>query len=95
MSKSKIHTNNHIRSFLYRNEVPEKILESEFDYLPEEQTGFLQYKGVYYHTADFMRFDYCGAVNNTDYDGYIGTSAFSAIYIRLLDDDSYQIATVY
>ena len=50
-------TNNHDRQFSYRTEVPAKVLESEFDWLSEDDgiDGFFRYHGQWYHLSEFER----------------------------------------
>lgn len=96
--KLTIRTNHHIRLFLYRSEIPNDILKSEFDWLDEDVfDGFIKYRGSYYHTSEFIRFDYpMGIRNEYEYHGYLTTSNTSAIWIKLTDDGKgYSIATVY
>jgi hypothetical protein len=82
-------TNYHWRDFLYRHEVPESVLTSEFDWLDEdEQSGFLRYRGAWYHLSMFMR---------TAIDGWHGVhndSAFSGVLIEVSrDGEQYRIGT--
>ena len=55
----KITTNNHERFFVYRCDVPEKILQEQFDYQDPEETqdGFFKFKGYWYHLDQFTRID--------------------------------------
>ena len=89
----KIITDNKQKPFKYRNEVPKKILESEFDWAtPEEDyfDGFIQYRGFWYHTSQFLR-----NPPNDKWDGTCADSAFSGVAIKLSDDgESYKIATL-
>ena len=92
-----IKTNNHWRPFLYRYEVPEKILASEFDWQNDpddvEVDSFLQYKGVYYHIREFLHAD---SPAFEGWDGEMWWSATSGILIKLSDDgEYYKIATFY
>ena len=90
----KITTNNHWRQFKYRYEVPQSVLNDQFDWTNEEDhsDGFLKYRGWWYHLADFMR---SASVELNGWDGYHSDSCFSAVLIRLSDDcEKYQIATV-
>lgn len=90
----KIKTNRHWHEFLYRHEVPEKVLAYQFDWLDEEDgsDGFIKYRGRYYHVSEFMRTD--SNPNLAFWHGYISDSFFSGVLIRLSSDgEQYQIAT--
>lgn len=92
----KIKTNHVWREFVYRSEVPAKILRSQFDWTNEGHAkhgdyfdGFIHYKGCWYHLADFM----CGA-NMPGWDWAHGDSYFSGVVIKLSKDgERYQIGT--
>lgn len=79
--------NNVPRHLVYAYDVPQKVLESEFDYhldMPENERpidGYFKYKGEWYHLDQFMRFD-----RMSKWDGYLSDTAFSAIVIKLVDD---------
>lgn len=87
-----IRTNHQWRQFKYRYEVPASVLAREFDYLTEDDSdGYFQYRGIWYHTSQFMR---CGAMIPGQWDGFQGDSFFSGVLIRLSSDgESYQVAT--
>lgn len=96
-----IRTNRHWRDFVYRTEVPEKVLKDQFDYQDAEEVsdGFLEYLGCWYHLDMFMRVGYPGPFGQTTEDGWQGShndSFFSGVVIRLSDDgEQYQIGTFY
>lgn len=93
----KIRTNNHWRQFKYRDEVPTDILANQFDWTAKDHAehgsysdGFFEYRGFWYHTADFMRTTLPG------WDGAHGDSFFSGVLIKLSDDgEEYKIATYF
>ena len=90
MNETRIITNNHWRQLKYRDEVPQDILDSEFDYQdPDDVTdGFIHYRGTWYHLDQFMRLE-----NTPGWDGAHGDSYFSAVLIKLSDDcEEYKIA---
>mgnify|MGYP003659991995 CR=1 FL=1 len=94
----KIITNNHNRPFIYRHDVPQRVLNADLDWTSEDEyDGYIHYKGTWYHRSQFMRVGYPGPMGQTDengYHGYHGDSFFSGIAIRLSDDcETYQIAT--
>lgn len=87
----KIKTNRHWREFLYRDQVPDKILSEQFDWLDEDTIdGFIKYRGEYYHLQDFIITDV------SDGWAYHGDSYYSALLIRVSEDgERYQIARAY
>lgn len=97
MPEIKITTNRQWRAFKSRDEVPAKVLASQFDWTNEAHEksgdysdGFLEYRGVWYHLADFTR----GGIPG--WDGAHGDSFFSGVVIRLSKDgEAYQIGTYF
>ena len=83
-----ITTNNQWRDFSYRQDVPESVLKSEFDWT-DSGDGFFRYRGYWYHLSMFMK---------TAIEGWHGIhndSAFSGVLIQVSDDgEQYKIATV-
>jgi hypothetical protein len=82
-------TNHQWRDFLYRNDVPANVLNSEFDWIGEdEQDGFFRYRGAWYHLSMFLR---------TAIEGWHGIhndSAFSSVLIEISQDgEQYRIGT--
>ncbi|MDC8457855.1 hypothetical protein [Marinobacter sp. DS40M6] len=88
-------TNYQWRNFLYGYEIPETVLNSDFDYLDDDEKtdGFIKYRGRYYHVSGFMLLpEHCDIPN--DWQGIEHDSAFSGVLVRLSDDgEQYQIAT--
>lgn len=106
MSEIKIRTNRQWRPFVYRQDVPARVLESQFDWMkvtcehcgqkhwPEEDylDGFFRYQGHWYHLADFERTS--GNDEFTGWHGQRGETFFSGVLIRLSDDgETFQVAT--
>lgn len=92
----KITTDYKWKRLKYGYEVPQKILNNQFDYMrdDEKSDGFIVYRKRWYHLNEFMRIDENSPLFMLGYHGYIGDSYFSGILIRLSDDgESYQIAT--
>ena len=90
----KVYTNKHKRQFKYRNEVPNDVLQDDFDWLDDDSSydGFIHYRGNWYHVSEFMRCDDNSPFNG--WHGYHSDSFFSGILIRLSDDcETYQIGT--
>jgi len=83
-------TDHKYKPFKYRNEVPKKVLKSEFDWLDEDDfDGFINYRGWWYHVSQFMRGGPPG------WHGFHADSAFSGVVIKLSDDgEEYMIGTV-
>ena len=79
MKKLKVATNHHWRPFLYRNEVPERVLEDEFDWCDDE-SSFMKYKGEYYHLSEFWKVQDKEVLK--EWDGYKGDTYFSGLLIK-------------
>jgi len=97
MSEAKITTNHHWRQFVYRCDVPQKILDDQFDHLDTDAVdNFFKYRGVWYHLSDFERNAILPAENPLNkFHGFHAHGAFSATGIIIDDDcEAYQIATV-
>lgn len=92
MAKAKIYSNYQWREFMYRDEVPQSVLDDEFSYHDDDVTdGYFRYKGVWYHLDMFMRGDPTG---DGYWDGAHGDSFFSGVVIKLSDDgDAFQVGT--
>jgi hypothetical protein len=78
------------RNFLYRYEVPEEILASEFGYLSEdEQDGFFTFEDSWYHLSMFTFADIEG------WHGIYNETAFSCVLIEISDDtEQYKIGKI-
>lgn len=92
-----IRTNRQWRQFKYREEVPAKVLADQFDWTDRDHKehgdysdGFIHYRGVWYHLADFERTSLAG------WDGQHCDSFFSGVLVKVAPDgETYQIATFY
>jgi hypothetical protein len=86
-SGMKIITDHKWKQFKYRHEVPQKILDSEFDYHDDDDVsdGFFCYRGAWYHLDQFMGLPPDSSLGNT-WPGSHGDSFFSAVLIELSDD---------
>jgi len=89
-TKTTITTDNKWREFRYRYEVPEKVLDSEFDWLDKDvDDGFIYYKKRWYHLNEFML-----SSHFTDWNGYHSDSFFSGTLIKVSKDcDEFKIGT--
>lgn len=88
-----IRTNHHWRPFLYRTEVPDAVLASEFDWTDpgDDIDGFFRYRGAWYHLSEFLRED-----SIPGFHGFHGDSYFSGVAVAVSDDgERYKVATVY
>lgn len=91
-----IKTNRNWRLFVYRSDVPAKVLHDQFSHLSEDDAsdGFFQYRGHWYHLSDFMRID--GAPELAGWDGYATYSAFSGVLIETSKDgERYRVGRYY
>lgn len=94
-----VKSNQHWRPFVYRSEVPAKVLADRFGHLPDEYDGFLCYRGWWYHLSDFLSAGGYGRTRPTTgmlahWDGYHGDSFFSGVVINVSEDGAeYQIGT--
>jgi hypothetical protein len=103
MSELTIKTDHKWKAFRYRNEVPRRVLERDFDYQDEDDAtdGFFKYRGVWYHLDQFMRFGFPfgGHPEDSpfkDWHAYAGDSFFSGVVIRVSSDgEQYQVGTYY
>ena len=94
MSDLTIKTNRRWRDFVYRHDVPAKVLADQFDYQDGEDVidGFFCYRGRWYHIDQFMR---CGGPL-AEWDGVLNDSFFSGVAIKVSrDGERYQVATFY
>ena len=68
-SNVRVCTDFKVKAFKYRYEVPESVLSDRFSHLDEETSeGFINYRGTWHHTSDFML---------SAHDGWHGYSADS------------------
>ncbi len=90
-----VRSNRHWRPFCYRNEVPEKVLADQFDYLSEDDglDGFFRYRGYWYHLSGFQR---VGMNALKPWHEYAGDSFFSGVVIEVSrDGESYRVGTYF
>ena len=96
MDSYTIKTNKVARLLKYRYEVPQKVLDNQFDWLDEDETsGFICYKKEWFHLSEFMRLDNFSDFSKAGYDGYCGDSYFSGTLIKIIDDESVIMARYY
>lgn len=87
----KIISNHHWRPFLFRYEVPDKVLQNEFDWT-DSKDGFLQYRGIWYHINDFLVVEPEGELEKMGWNGIATNSYFSAVVIAISPDgETYKV----
>lgn len=105
----KITTNNVPRPLVSGCGVPAAIMDSEFDYVPEDDRyseRFFCYRGSWYDLHEFSMIQARGAAGYADHpvdvnsplrawDAIQTDSYFSAIVIRLVDDDRVIVGRAY
>ncbi len=82
------------KNFKDRSEIPELILEEEFNWLTEHEcNGFICYKKEWYHLSEFL--STCKNKGFPDnWQGYSSDSFFSGIVIEISNDgEMYRIGT--
>jgi hypothetical protein len=93
-----ITTNNHWRQWLTRDDIPESVLNDDFDWLdPDTFDGFICYRGSWSHMSEYMRFGYPGPLGQTweGWHGYCSDSFSSGTLIRLPDDRDWEHEGMY
>ena len=88
-----IKTNHRWREFVYRSEVPPKVLKDQFSHLDDSDglDGFFRYRGHWYHISDFIK-STGGALSS--WDGYASDSFFSGVIMSLSKDgERYMVGT--
>lgn len=91
----RIITDHKWHDFKTRDEVPPKVLASEFDYQgPDTFDGYIKHRRFWYHLDQFMR------VPNTDdpalsgWDGYLNDSMSTGMLVKVSrDGEQYMIAS--
>ena len=89
MNDMRVITNKHYRQFKYRYEVPAKALAEDFDDLDEDEMDrFFCYRGIWYHTSEFLVF----SEEEPYWQGHKALTVFSAVVIRVsVDQEEYQV----
>lgn len=96
MKMSDITTDNKWKQFKYGYEVPEKVLEENFDWMEDDEKsdGFFTYRKAWYHISEFMRFDKSKDEGLGAWQAYSPDSAFSAVLLQVSNDgEEYKVAT--
>jgi hypothetical protein len=91
-----VKTNNQWRDFVYRADVPAKVLAGQFSHLDIDDSldGFFQYRGYWYHLSDFLRLEVGLAVELPAWDGYYSDSYFSGVVVKISrDGERYRVGT--
>jgi len=93
-------TDHKFKDFKYRYEVPQSVLDSQFDWTNKDyedhgdySDGFFCYRGYWYHLGDFM-VDVPPSLDG-NWQGWQADSFFSGVAIELSRDcEQYKVATV-
>ena len=100
MANITITTDNKWKFFSSISEVPEKVINDQFDYQNRDEVfdGFFKYRGVWYHTDMFMRIDHNEDMKDQEghnWHGYHSDSAFSGVVIKISrsDNEKYMVGT--
>lgn len=89
-----IKTDHKWKPFVYRHDVPSKVLTSQFDYQDAEDVldGFFRYRGYWYHLDGFMRLE--ASPELAGWHAYAGNSFYSGVVIKVSSDgESYMVGT--
>lgn len=79
-------TNHHWRPILYSHEIPEKVLENEFDWMRDpDNYSFFKYKDWYYCLEEIMVLDERSPFGGR-WHGYHSDTFFSGILVEISDD---------
>ena len=83
-----IRTNHQWRPISYGFEVPEEVLQSEFDWADNpDELMFVKYKGIWHCISEFIRVPE-GAFEG-DWDGYQNDTFFSGVLVKFSDDQDH------
>lgn len=87
-----IKTDHKWKEFKHSWDVPQRILESQFDYLDNpEDASFIHYRNTWYELGQFVRQN-----SFPDWDGVHNDSFFSGVLVKLSEDgEQYMIASYY
>lgn len=84
------------KDFVYRYDVPAKVLKDQFDWTNEEDysDSFFKHHNIWYHTSQFMRVQEGGDFAKDGWDGYEADSFSSGTVLRLSKDgEQYMVGT--
>lgn len=91
-------TNHHDRYFKFRYEVPDSVLQNQFDWLDEDNIDcFILYRGIWYHLSEFTGLSPDSIERGSrGWECVCGDSYFSGVLVRVSDDgETYRIGTYY
>lgn len=98
MSGLTVKTDRKWRDFKYGDEVPKRVLASQFGHLEdgEADDGFIHYRRRWYHLSDFMVPSNGSPLKSLGWQGYLNDTYFSGVAIEVSrDGEQYRIATFY
>ena len=91
-----VRTNNHVRPFVYRSDVPQSVLApgGVLDWTDDDDCdGYLCYRGYWYQVGQFIRLT-GGPLTDMGWHGAQGDSYWSGTVIALDDDaEGYRIGS--
>lgn len=89
MSNITVKTNNQVRELLASDEIPSKVMESEFDYVDSDDLSprFFKYKGEYYDSHEFVVVSKNAPEEFAGWEGQHSESAFSGLLLKFPEDD--------
>lgn len=94
-----IKTDHKWKKFLYGYEVPARIMQTQFDYLDDENgalDGFIKYHGRYLHMSEFMRIDENSPFRVLGWQAHADDTYFSCYLLKISNDgEEYQIGFAY
>ena len=80
------------KPFVYRGEVPRKVLAEDLDWVDSNTIeGYFRYRGVWYHLSEFVCSDMIDG-----YHGFLPHTSSSSVAVEVAEDGkSYRVATVF
>ncbi len=94
--RAHVKTDRKWHDFVYRYDVPPKVLKSEFDWISSDEVDhFFKYHGWWYHLSQFERLPSESPLA-ADWDGFQSTSVSTGDLIKVsTDGEKYKIGSVY
>jgi len=87
-------TDNKWKEFKPSTDVPEDVLENEFDWMGDPSFGFFKYLNSWYHISEFIKFGNNESIG--PWQAYSPESAFSAVLVQVSNDgEEYKVGTFY
>ena len=95
MYETKVTTDRKWKPFKYRNEVPKRVLESQFDYHDDDTSDmYFKYGRTWYHVDQFVHIPNGGPLSG--WDGVLNESWSSGVLLKISPDaEQYQVGSYY